>query len=144
MAVNYIPEGAQTVTPYLAVRGVASLIDFLKAAFDAKEVDRAVMPDGTIMNATLAIGSSRLMMGDPRDQAAVPGMLYVYVPDVDAVYAKAIAAGATSLRTPADMFYGDRCAAVQDASGNKWWIATHKEDVSPEEGRKRIAALSGR
>jgi PhnB protein len=140
MATSYIPEGSPVVTPYLAVKGVAALIDFLKAVFDAKEIDRLTLPDGRIMNAAVAIGDSRLMMGDPGDRPSEPAMLYVYVPDCDAVYAKAIAAGATSLAAPADMFYGDRSGAVQDASGNKWWIATHREDVPLEEIAKRAAA----
>jgi PhnB protein len=140
MAVSYIPEGSPTVTPYLAVKGVAALIDFLKATFDAKEIDRIVTPDGTIMNAEVAIGTSRLMMGDPRDHPSETAMLYVYVPDCDAVYARALAAGATSIMAPADMFYGDRSGAVQDPAGNKWWIATHKEDVPHDELVKRAAA----
>jgi PhnB protein len=140
MATSYIPEGSPVVTPYLAVKGVAALIDFLKAVFDAKEIDRLTLPEGRIMNAAVAIGDSRLMMGDPGDRPSEPAMLYVYVPDCDAVYAKAIAAGAASLAAPADMFYGDRTGAVQDASGNKWWIATHREDVPLEEIAKRAAA----
>jgi len=139
MATSYIPDGSPTVTPYLAVKGVAALIDFLKIVFDAKELDRIALPDGRIMNASVSIGNSRVMMGDPGDRSSEPGMLYVYVPDCDAVYAKAIAAGATSIAAPADMFYGDRSGAVQDASGNKWWIATHREDVPLEEIAKRAA-----
>jgi uncharacterized glyoxalase superfamily protein PhnB len=141
MAVNYIPKGAQTVTPYLAVKGVAALIDFLRTTFDAQEIDRTVNPDGRIMNAEVVIGTSRLMMGDPGDRPPETAMLYVYVPDCDAVYAKALAAGATSIMAPADMFYGDRSGAVQDRSGNKWWIATHKEDVSHDEIVRRAAAM---
>jgi PhnB protein len=128
------------VTPYLAVKGVAALIDFLTAVFDAKELDRLTLPDGRIMNAAITIGDSRVMMGDPGDRPSEPAMLYVYVPDCDAVYAKALAAGATSLMAPTDMFYGDRNGAVQDASGNKWWIATHMEDVPLEEIARRAAA----
>jgi PhnB protein len=143
MTISYVPAGSPTVTPYLAVKGVAGLIDFLKTVFDAKEIDRISLPDGRIMNASVVIGDSRLMMGDPGDRPPEPAMLYVYVPDCDAVYAKALAAGATSLMAPADMFYGDRSGAVQDASGNKWWIATHKEDVPHEELLKRAAAARG-
>ena len=140
MAVSYIPEGSPTVTPYLAVKGVAALLDFLKAVLDAKEIDRITLPDGRIMNATVTIGDSRLMMGDPGERPSEPAMLYVYVPDCDTVYARALAAGATSLVAPTDMFYGDRSGAFQDASGNKWWVATHKEDVPHEELMKRAAA----
>jgi PhnB protein len=141
MTTSFIPEGSPTVTPYLAVKGTAALIEFLKAVFGAQEIDRILTPDGRIMNAAVQIGNSRLMMGDPGDRPSEPAMLYVYVADCDAVYSKAMAAGATSLVTPVDMFYGDRTAAVQDASGCKWWIATHKEDVSTEEIQKRVAAM---
>ena len=144
MAVDYKPKGAKTVTPYLAVPRVPALIEFLKATFDATEIDRAVRPDGGIMNATIEIEDSRLMMGDPGDRPPETAMLYVYVQDCDAVYEKALTAGATSLMAPTDQFYGDRCAAVQDGSGNKWWLATHKEDLTAEEGEKRVAARFGR
>ena len=140
MATSYIPDGSPTVIPYLAVKGVAALIEFLRIVFDARELDRIVLPDGRIMNAAVDIGTSRVMMGDPGDRPSEPAMLYVYVPDCDAVYAKAIAAGATSLMPPTDMFYGDRNGAVQDASGNKWWIATRKEDVPIDEIARRAAA----
>ena len=140
MAHSYIPEGSPTVTPYLAVKGVSALIDFLTMVFDAKELDRLTLPDGRIMNAVVSIGNSRVMMGDPGYRPSEPSMLYVYVPDCDAVYASAIAAGATSLVEPVDMFYGDRTAAFQDASGNKWWVATHKEDVPHDELARRAAA----
>ena len=140
MAIDYRPEGAPTVTPYLAVKGVAALIEFLKTVFGAEEVDRVTLPDGRVMNAAVAIGNSRVMMGDPGDRAPETGMLYVYAPDCDAVYARAMAAGAASLVAPVDMFYGDRTAAFQDASGNKWWVATHKEDVPLEEIARRAAA----
>jgi PhnB protein len=140
MAINYIPEGSPTVTPYLAVKGTAALIDFLKAVFGATEIDRLVLPDGRIMNAAVRIGDSMVMMGDPGDRPPETAMLYVYVPDCDAAYARALAAGATSIQAPADMFYGDRTAAFQDASGNKWYAATHKEDVDGEELARRAAA----
>jgi uncharacterized glyoxalase superfamily protein PhnB len=140
MTPSYLPEGSPTVTPYLAVKGVAALIGFLKTVLDAKELDRVTLPDGRIMNAAVTIGNSRVMMGDPGDRPSETAMLYVYVADCDAVYEKALAAGATSLVKPTDMFYGDRTAAFQDASGNKWWVATHKEDVPQEELLKRAAA----
>ena len=140
MAPSYIPEGSPTVTPYLAVKGVAALIDFLTTVFGATEIDRLALPDGRIMNAAVRIGDSMVMMGEPGDRPPETAMLYVYVPDCDAVYAKALDAGATSLQAPADMFYGDRTAAFQDASGNKWYAATHKEDVSGDELARRAAA----
>ena len=143
MAVKPIPDGFHSVTPYLVVPGVAGLIDFLKQAFDATEVhQRMTQPDGAVMHAEVRIGDSILMMGEPRgDFQAMPASFYLYVPDTDAVYRRAIQAGATSLMEPADQFYGDRNAGVKDASGNLWWIATHIEDVSPDELAKRAAAL---
>lgn len=142
--VKPIPDGYHTVTPYLTVPGVANLIDFLKQAFDAKEIDRHTRPDGSVQHAEVQIGDSRVMMGEPQDQwKPKPANLYLYLDDVDAAYRRAIAAGATSLQEPADQFYGDRTGGVEDASGNQWWLATHKEDVSPEEIGKRAAAQPG-
>jgi uncharacterized glyoxalase superfamily protein PhnB len=143
MAVKPIPEGYHSVTPYLVVPGAAKLLDFLKQAFDAQELYRPMQrPDGTIMHAEVRIGDSVVMMGEPMDQSTpMPAQLYLYVHDADAVYRRALQAGATSLMEPADQFYGDRNAGVQDPVGNRWWIATHKEDVSPEEIVRRAAAL---
>ena len=138
MAVKPIPDGFHTVTPYLLVQGVAKLIDFLKQAFDAKEIHRSAMPDGTIMHAEVKIGDSFVMMGEASGQRQpMPGSIYLYVKDTDATYQRALKAGATSVMEPADQFYGDRNAGVKDPVGNSWWIATHVEDVSPEEMKKR-------
>jgi PhnB protein len=138
MAVKPIPDGYHTVTPYLTVQGVSKLIDFLKQAFEAREIERMTQPDGTIMHAEVRIGDSVVMMGEARDQwKPVPGAIYLYVNDTDAVYKRALRAGATSLMEPADQFYGDRSAGVKDPSGNYWWIATHQEDVPPEELKRR-------
>jgi PhnB protein len=98
-------------------------------------------PDGTIAHAEVRIGDSAVMMGEPMgEQQPRPATLYLYVNDTDAVYQRALQAGATSLMEPADQFYGDRNAGVQDVFGNYWWIGTHKEDVSPEELKKRAEA----
>lgn len=141
MAVRPIPEGYHTLTPYLVVPGVARLIGFLKQVFDAREIHRTAMPDGTVMHVEMRVGDSHLMMGEARgDMKPIPAMLYVYVPDVDAVYERALRAGATSVSKVSDMFYGDRVGAVQDASGNQWWIGTHIEDVPPAELAKRAEA----
>ncbi|HEY4683892.1 MAG TPA: VOC family protein [Candidatus Acidoferrales bacterium] len=144
MAVKAIPEGYHTVTPYLAVQGVAKLIEFLTQAFDAKEVHRTTLPDGTIYHAEVRISDSVVMMGEPRGEwKPMPGTiyLYVYVNDTDAVYKRALQAGATSLMEPSDQFYGDRNAGVKDPVGNYWWIATHIEDVPPAELAKRAEAF---
>ena len=140
MAVDPIPNGLHTVTPYLTLSGVARLIDFLKEAFDAKEMHRSTRPDGTIMHAQVRIGDSTIMMGEIwGDFQAKTAALYLYVPDTDALYRRAVAAGATSIMEPMDMFYGDRNAGVRDFAGNEWWIATHIEDVAPDELERRAA-----
>jgi PhnB protein len=93
------------------------------------------------MHAEVRIGDSVVMMGEPADESSLmPGMIHLYVDDVDTTYQRALQAGATSLREPEDQFYGDRSAGVRDAFGNVWWIATHKEDVSPEEMKRRAQA----
>ena len=141
MAVKPIPDGYHTVTPYLTVQGVPKLIDFLKQAFEAQEIERMTQPDGTIGHAEVRIGDSVVMMGEARDEwKPMPSGIYLYVNDTDAVYKRALQAGATSIMEPADQFYGDRSAGVKDSSGNHWWIATHKEDVSPEELKKHAQA----
>jgi PhnB protein len=142
MAVKSIPDRYHTVTPYLVVRNVSDLIDFLKQVFEVEELERFHRPDGSITHAEVRIGDSVVMMGEASgDFAPVPVMLHVYLEDSDAAYRRALAAGATSLQEPADQFYGDRTAGVKDAFGNQWWLATHVEDVSPEEMRRRAEAL---
>jgi PhnB protein len=140
MTVKPIPQGFHTVTPYLLVKDVGPLIDFLVKAFGAKESHRSALPDGTVTHADVIVGDSHLMMGAARGEwAAMPSMIYLYVLDTDAMYKAALAAGATSVMAPADQFYGDRNAGVKDPFGNLWWIATHIEDVSPEELDRRSA-----
>ncbi len=137
-----IPEGYHTVTPAFRVTGAARVIDFMKQAFDATEIDRYTAPDGTVAHAELRIGDSIVMLGEPGERfQPMPASLHVYVPDVDETYRRAIEAGATSLREPADQFYGDRSGGVRDPGGNEWWISTHVEDVSPEEIKRRMEAL---
>jgi len=140
--VKPIPDGFHTVTPYLIVPGVAKLIEFLQQAFDAKEIHRSARPDGSIMHAQVRIGDSFVMMGEPIGQwKPMPGSIYLYVNDTDAFYKRALQAGATSLMAPADQFYGDRNAGVKDPLGNHWWVATHIEDVPPDELEKRAEAF---
>jgi PhnB protein len=140
MAVKAIPDGYHTITPYLTVQGAGKLIDFLKLAFDAQETERIAAPNGAIAHAEVRIGDSIVMMSDAGgERAPMPSGLYLYVNDTDAVYKSALRAGATSIMEPADQFYGDRSAGVKDPAGNQWWIATHKEDVSPEELKRRAA-----
>ena len=141
--VRAVPEGYHTVTPYLVVQGAGKLIDFMKAAFDAQEIVRMSMPDGSIGHAEMRIGDSMVMLGEARDQwKAMPTSLYLYLEDVDAVYARALAAGATAISEPKNQFYGDRSGAVQDMCGNFWWVATHIDDVSEEEMKRRMDAAA--
>jgi len=138
MAVKPIPEGYHTVTPYLLVDGVPKLLEFLKSAFNAEIADCMKAPDGTVMHAQAKIGDSFIMMGDPRGRCEpTPASLYLYVHDTDKFYEQAIQTGATSVMEPADQYYGDRNAGVKDPVGNSWWIATHIEDVPPDELGRR-------
>jgi PhnB protein len=140
--VKAIPDGYHTVTPYLTVSDAAKLLDFVKAAFGATEKMRMPGPDGKIAHAEVTIGDSVVMMGTAGAMTALmPGMIYLYVEDTDATYKKALTSGATSIEEPNDAFYGDRRAAVKDATGNQWFIATHQEDPSEEEMGRRMAAM---
>jgi uncharacterized glyoxalase superfamily protein PhnB len=136
-----IPEGYGTVTPYLCVSDAAKLIDFLKQAFDAQLIFKMDGPGGRIMHAEMTIGDSRIMLGQPEPGKETNAMIHLYMPDTDATYKRALAAGGTSVREPADQFYGDRSAGVRDQFGNQWYIATHVEDVSKEEMERRMAAM---
>ncbi len=136
---SYIPEGYHAVTPYLIVRDVAAQLDFLIQVFDAEETERMTRPDGSIMHAEVCLANSAVMMGQVGpDEETMPAMLYVYVPDADATYRRALEAGGKSLHEPQDEFYGDRTAVVQDANGNQWVIATFKERVSHDELERRM------
>ncbi|HXH10729.1 MAG TPA: VOC family protein [Alphaproteobacteria bacterium] len=142
MAVKPIPDGFHTVTPFLVVQGASTLIDFLKQAFDATEVFRMADPDGAVMHAEVKIGDSIIMMGEASgEHKPMPVGMYLYVNDVDAVYKRALQAGATSQMEPANQFWGDRQGGVKDPAGNLWWIATHIEDVPPEELSRRAEAF---
>jgi PhnB protein len=141
MPVKPIPEGYHTITAYMVVSGAAKLIDFMKRAFDGKETVCHRKPDGTIGHAEVKVGDSMMMLGEASEPwKPMPCAIYMYVPDTDAVYKRALQAGATSIMEPANQFYGDRNAGVKDPCGNLWWIATHVEDVSPEELNRRAEA----
>jgi PhnB protein len=144
MSVKPIPNGYQTVIPYLLVEGAAELITFLTTAFDAKVRQRLDRPNGSIMHVELQIGDSVVMLGEPMAEfGPMPSSIYLYVEDCDAIYNRALQAGAASVMQPTDMPHaGERYGGVRDASGNLWWIATHIEDVSPEEQARRVKALT--
>ena len=142
MAVKAIPDGYGSVTPFLTVKGAAKMIDFLKQAFGAEEVMRMPGPGGAVMHAEVNVGNSRLMLSEAMQNPPSQSSFYLYVNDADAMYKRALAAGATSQIEPKDEFWGDRIAMVRDPFGNIWSVATHKEDVSPEEMAKRMAKMA--
>lgn len=141
MSVSPVPAGYHTVTPYLIVDDVDRLITFLEQGLGAKLCEKHGPPGGPVMHADVLIGDSHVMMGSSSERhAAMPAMLYLYVPDTDGCYARAVAAGGQSIQTPVDMPYGDRNAAVRDFAGNEWWIGTRQENLTPEELGRRMAA----
>ena len=144
--VHYIPKGYNTVTPYLVIKGAAKAIEYYKNVFGATVVVRMDGPNGQVGHAELQIGDSRIMLADENPQmgyrsaesiGASPVSLLVYLPDCDKVVAKAAAEGAKILKPVADQFYGDRSGFIQDPFGHLWGVATHKEDVSPQEMKER-------
>jgi PhnB protein len=150
-AVKAQPDQYHTVTPYITVKGGAAAIDFYKKAFGAVEMFRMQQPDGRLGHAEIKIGDSCIMMSDefpemgvvsPATVGQTTASMLVYVADADKTFASAVSLGATVNKPMADQFYGDRSGTVVDPFGHKWTIATHKEDVAPEEMEKRIAALS--
>jgi PhnB protein len=154
MPVQPIPDAYRAVTPYLIVDGAAAALDFYKQAFGAVETMRMPGPDGRIGHAEIKIGAAPIMLADefpkmgfrsPKALGGTPVSLLVYVNDVDATFAQAVAAGATVVRPVQDQFYGDRSGVLTDPFGHSWNLATHKEDVPPEELAKRAAeAMSGK
>lgn len=142
---HYIPNGFTAVTPYLIVNGASALLEFVKRVFDAEETYCMRDDDGKIRHASARIYGSMIELSDAGGPwTPIPAALHVYVEDPDAVYKKAIEAGATSIYEPADHFYGERSGGVVDPSGVTWYIAAHREDVSDEELRRRQAAMKGR
>lgn len=139
MSVKPIPDGYHAVTPFLVVADVSKQIEFMEKAFDAKVLYRMDTPKGTT-HAELKIRDSILMLGqlDPtRNETPTNTMMYLYVEDADKAFNQAVKAGATSVAEVKDQFYGDRSGGVKDLHGNQWWLATRKEDLSPEEVTKR-------
>jgi PhnB protein len=140
MAVKPIPEGYHTVVPYIVASDAEALLEFLKTGLKATEHEVMRYPDGRVWHGDVTIGDSHVMLSQATERhPAMPATLYLYVPDTDAAYRAALAAGATSVMEPATQFYGDRNAGVKDSTGNMWYFGTHVEDVSPEEMRRRGA-----
>lgn len=150
MSVKPIPEGFHSITPYLSIKNAAKAIEFYKHAFGASECFRLVTPTGKIGHAEIRIGDSSIMLSEECDEGplcspqtlggATVG-LHLYVEDVDALSAQAVKAGAKVVRPVADQFYGDRTGTLEDPFGHVWFIATHKEELTPEEIHKRAEAL---
>ena len=150
--VNPIPEGYQRVTPYLIVDGAAAAIDFYTTVLGGTERMRMPAPDDKVGHAEIAFGDSVVMLADefpeigalsPKTVGGTPVMLNLYVEDVDSVFRRAVEAGATELRAVEDKFYGDRSGDIEDPFGHRWSLASHVEDVSPEEMQRRMAAGEG-
>ena len=142
MAVKAIPDGFHSLTPGCVVDGAAKAIDFYKKVFGAEEAVRMPGPNGVVMHAELRIGDSLFMIGDGTPAMPRHSMhLMLYTTDADAVFKRAVDAGCTVVQPMQDMFWGDRAGSVADPFGNEWFIATHKEDVSPAEMKERMKKL---
>ena len=147
--VKAVPDTYTTATPYLVVRGAAKAIDFYTKAFGAQELYRFDGPNGRIAHADLLLGTSHIMLADesddsrassPQTLSGTPVSIFLYVEDVDGLVKKAIRAGARETQPVQDMFWGDRYGRVVDPFGHEWQIATHKEDLTPEQMKERMAA----
>jgi PhnB protein len=151
--VRPIPAGYHTATPYLIVNNGAAALEFYKKAFGAAELFRMTKPDGRVGHAEIKIGNSVIVLADevpemgarsPQSLGGSPVSILLYVEDVDRVFNQAVAAGAKVQRPVQNQFYGDRIGGVADPFGHVWYIATHVEDVSPEEMQKRAAAAQNK
>lgn len=150
--VKAVPEGMYTITPHLVCAGAADAIAFYKQAFNAEELARLPGPDGKLLHALIRIGDSALMLVDefpgqgslgPKSLKGSPVTIHLYVEDVDAVVARAVAAGAKITMPVEDMFWGDRYGRLEDPFGHHWSVATHVRDVSPEEIREAVGRQCG-
>lgn len=150
--VPHIPKGYNTITPYLIIKGAAQAIDYYKKVFGANEIMRMPGPDGKVGHAELKIGDSHFMLADENPSmgqghtsaatiGASPVSLYVYLPDVDQVFDRAVAEGAKVLKPVENQFYGDRTGFFQDPFGHLWGVATHVEDVSADEMKRRMQKM---
>jgi PhnB protein len=151
MPVKPIPDGYHSVTPYLVIKGAAEALEFYKSVFGATELMRFDGPNGTLAHAEIKIGNSPLMISDewpdmgfrgPKSIGGSPVGIMIYVEDADAMFAKAVAAGGTVTKPLQDQFYGDRSGSITDPWGHMWTIATHVEDVTPEEIERRMKAMT--
>jgi len=148
-----IPAGFERATPYLCCKGAARAIEFYTTAFGAKETMRLAEKDGRIGHAELRIGEAAIMLSDeypdmgvlsPATLGGSPVSIHLYVDDVDALFQRAVAAGARASKPPSDQFYGDRSASLEDPFGHKWMFATHIEEVTPDEMQRRYDAMTAK
>jgi len=138
MPANPIREGFRTITPYLFAQNAARLIEFICAAFSGEVTFRKLRPDGSVMHAEMRVGNSMLMLADQTEEFGPnPTSIYLYVPDCDVSYQSALDSGGVSVFPLMTLPSGERYGAIKDPSGNIWWVATHVEDVSPEEEERR-------
>jgi PhnB protein len=152
MSTPAIPAGYHSVTPYLTIKNAVEALEFYKKAFGAAETFRLMMPDGRLGHGEIRLGDSMIMLSDefpeydsgtsPKALGGYSVCIHLYVDDVDAFFKKALVAGATERKPVMDQFYGDRSGQLEDPFGHLWWVATHKEDVSPEELQKRMQAMT--
>ena len=152
MPTQHVPKGYATVTPYLIIKGASEAIDFYQRAFGASEIMRFPAPDGKVAHAELQIGDSRVIsLADeqperghrsPQSVGGSSSGIMLYLEDVDNVFSRALEAGAKALEPVKDQFYGDRSGTLLDPFGHWWTVATHVEDVPPEEMQRRMEALS--
>lgn len=151
MTTKFIPDGYHVVTPYLMIKGAAEAIEFYKRAFGAAELFKVVTPRNRIGHAEIKIGDSRIMLAEdfgteytfrnPQSSGGSSVGLHLYVEDVDAMFAQAVDAGAKAVRPVQNQFYGDRTGTLEDPFGHIWFLATHKEDLSPDEIKQRADAM---
>ena len=150
MSAKPIPAGYRTVTPYLTIKHAAKALEFYKRAFGASETFRVMMPDGRLGHAEVRLGDSLVMLSDefpefggkaPDTLGGSPVSIHLYVEDVDAFFKRALAAGAKERKPVMDQFYGDRSGQLEDPFGHLWWVATHKEDIAPEELQRRVQEM---
>ena len=150
MSAKAIRAGRHTVAPYLAIKNAAKALEFYQTAFGATEIYKLMMPDGRLGHAEIRLGDSIIMLSDefpeyggkaPETLGGSPVSIHLYVEDVDAFFNRALAAGARERKPVMDQFYGDRSGQLEDPFGHLWWVATHKEDVGPDEMQKRVEAM---
>jgi PhnB protein len=152
MAVSFIPDGYYSLTPYMVVKGAREAMAYYSKVFGAQEIVNMPGPGGVVLHAEMQIGNARFMLADenlergsksPQTVGGTSSSVMIYTEDVDGMFKRAVDAGGTVIMPVQDMFWGDRYGSLLDPFGHQWQIATHKEDVTPEEMQKRMQAMAG-